>query len=120
LKNQIWENEEMTPAKNPESKTSTETNRNLTKVRLSKPVNWDGQEITELGLDLESLTGEDLVAAEREFQALNPGFIGVASLTTCYSMCLAARLVKRPVDDINKLPIKDCLQISREIDAFLS
>ena len=46
------------------------------KVKLSRPCKMGDKEITALDLDLEGLTGEDLVKAEREFLASNAGFRG--------------------------------------------
>ena len=105
----------MAPAKTPEPKESA-----LTTIELSKPVKWGDKEVSALSLDLEGLSGNDMVNAEKEFLALNPGFVGVSSLTTEYALCVAARLVKRPVEDIKELPAKDCLRITSVIDGFLS
>jgi hypothetical protein len=54
----------MTPAQKDTQPKEPLKGRNLTIIKLSKPVNWGDQEITELGLDLESLTGDDWAEAE--------------------------------------------------------
>ncbi len=91
----------------------------MTKIKLSKPVQWDGKDLSEISLDLDSLTGNDLVAAEKEFLALNPDFVGVPSLNVEYQLCLAARALKRPVDDIKALPLKDCQRLIGALSDFL-
>lgn len=73
-----------------------------------------------LALDLESLTGADLVAAEREFMAARPGFVGVPGLCLEYQMCLAARALHCPVDDVKALPLRVCSQVLNAVDRFLS
>lgn len=92
---------------------------NTVVIELSQPCKWGDGEITELQLDLDGLTGDDLAKAESVFFAMNPGFTGVPSVTAEYSMCLAAQVAGRPVDDIKALPIQDCLKINRVIDGFL-
>ncbi|MCB2186941.1 MAG: phage tail assembly protein [Deltaproteobacteria bacterium] len=91
----------------------------MSTITLSKPVAWGGEPTREVEMNLEGLTGHDLVAAEREFQAVNPGFAGVASLQVEYAMCLAARAVKRPVDDIKALPAGDVLRLTGAVNVFL-
>ena len=90
------------------------------KVKLSRPCKMGDKEITALDLDLEGLTGEDLVKAEREFLASNAGFVGVPSLQTEYQINLAARAAKVPAEDIRSLPAKDNLALVAEVNRFLT
>lgn len=87
-------------------------------ITLSKPVEWNGENET-LSLDLEGLTGRDLVQAETEFISRNPGFVGVPSLQAEFQLCLAARAVGRPAAGIESLPIRDCLAIAAAVQNFL-
>lgn len=97
-------------------KTATPT----TTLELSKPAEIGDKKLSVLELNFDGLTGGDLCQAEREFVALNPGFVGVPSLTSEFTMLLAANLFGCPVDDIKALPIRDCSKLIREVDNFLS
>jgi len=87
-------------------------------IILSKPVEWNGDS-ERLELDLDGLTGRDLVQAESEFLASNPGFVGVPSLQAEYQLCLAARALGRPTGDLKALPIRDCLALTMAVQNFL-
>ncbi|ADK84950.1 conserved hypothetical protein [Desulfarculus baarsii DSM 2075] len=92
----------------------------MSKIKLSKAINWDGKEHSELTLELEALTGADLVAAEREFGARNPGFVGVPSLQVGYQAGVAAKALKRPVEDVLRLSAKDFLRCVEAVGGFLN
>jgi|Deesub1362A_J573_1020465.scaffolds.fasta_scaffold00715_14 hypothetical protein len=87
-------------------------------IILSKPVEWNGNS-EKLELNLEGLTGSDLVQAEGEFLERHPGFVGVPSLQAEYQLCLAARALGRPSGDLKALPIRDCLNIVMAVQSFL-
>ncbi len=90
----------------------------MAEIELSKPVEWNG-ESRRLELELEGLTGRDLVRAESEFLADNPGFVGVPSLQVDYQLRLAARALGRSGEQVRALPLRDCMAIASEVQAFL-
>jgi hypothetical protein len=87
-------------------------------IKLQKPIERDGQNIKTLNLDLEKLTGHDLIKAEQEARAmgdnsLNPlfGSQGLAAV--------AARAGGIIMDDIMALPGPDFLQVINTVSSFL-
>lgn len=91
------------------------------KITLIKPIVFEGKEITKVNLDLESLTGNDLSMAEREFMLMSGGQNPTAVMLTSqeYQMHLAARAAKIPVEAIKLMSARDCTQIIMEVQAFL-
>lgn len=90
------------------------------KIELSKPVKWGESETGELELNLDSLTGRDLVAAENEFLAAHPGFVGYPAFSMEYQLCVAARSLGRPVDDLMALPARDANNLAATVNLFFA
>lgn len=85
--------------------------------KLSKEVEFEGVKYTTLNIDLDSLTGRDLINAESEAYAM----IGrpATDLDRVYHACIASRAAKVPSELFNALPAKDFAQIAREVQSFL-
>ena len=92
----------------------------MSKIKLSKPVTWDGKEQTELDLGLDKLSGDALCSAEDEFLATRRGFTGVMSLQLSYLAIVAAKALKRPVEDVRALPAKDFVKVVDAVSDFLN
>lgn len=75
-------------------------------IKLSKPINVDGKEITEINLDLDSLTGRDLISAEAESRLI-AGPSPVAELSKPYAAVVAAKAAKLHSDTILDLSARD-------------
>lgn len=88
------------------------------KVKLTKPLTVKGKEVKELDLNFDSLTGNDLVAAEREARAMGDN-TPVIALSMQYQAAVAARLIGCPVDDVLALPAKDFKNIVGQASSFL-
>lgn len=88
------------------------------KVTLSKPFTFEGKEYSEIELDLDSLTGNDLLKAEREFVATG-GRANVPELSKEYLAIVVAKTAKVPVDIIHALPAKDFSKVTIEVQNFL-
>jgi len=88
------------------------------KITLKKPVKYDGEEIKEVELNLEEMTGKDLADTENDYVALggNPAF---GSLSLKFNQCLAARAMKQPVDIFESIGLVDSNRIQMEIQHFL-
>lgn len=86
--------------------------------KLSKPVVYDDKEFTEINLDLDSLTGEDLVNIETEMTASGL-MVALPEASKSYQMYVAARAAKVPVELIKKLSIKDASAITIKVQSFL-
>ncbi|TGV29902.1 phage tail assembly protein [Mesorhizobium sp. M00.F.Ca.ET.186.01.1.1] len=87
--------------------------------KLSRPFSFDGTEYTELKLDLDDLTGEDLIACERQLNATTDDVVFVKELSKPYLALVAARAAKVPVELIRKLPGKDFSKVTMQVQNFL-
>lgn len=87
-------------------------------IPLSKPIEFEGKTYTELDINLENMTCDDIIKAERE--CLTSGIpMGVAETSKGFLMSLAARAAKVPIEMIYKLPLKDGTKITMEVQSFL-
>lgn len=87
-------------------------------IKLSKPFAFEGKEYTELELNLEALTGKDMINAEAEAKTIS--IIGsVAEFSKAYLAVLAAKAAKVPVDLIMGLSGKDFSRMTVEVQNFL-
>jgi hypothetical protein len=91
----------------------------MKKIKLSKPVLYAGKEYTTLDLDLDGLSGEDMIAAEQECLALQQAVSPVAEFSKSYLSNLAARAAKVDSDMIRKLPVKDFAYVTLVVQDFL-
>ncbi len=90
-------------------------------LRLSKPVLYNGEEITELSFDFDSLTGADALNIEEELGMLRkPMYFGAVNDGN-YLIRVAARACTKPVgvDFFYKIPIKDFDQARNRARFFL-
>lgn len=95
---------------------------NENKFVLSKPVEFDGETITELDVEFDSLTGDDILAAERQYNtsaAKTKDFAPVKELSKSYLVYIVARASKQPAELFNKLSAKDFSKLTVEAQNFL-
>ena len=88
------------------------------KCVFKKAVSFEGKEFTELDLDLDGLTGGDLIKASRESAILgdvNP----VQELSMTYLAVVAAKAAKVNVDMILALPASEFSKVKVEVQNFL-
>lgn len=76
---------------------------------LSRVVNFEGKEYSELNLDFDALTGNDVIQAERQLVAMNQhnSVIPVKELSKEFLAVILAKAAKVPVELINSLSAKD-------------
>ncbi len=87
-------------------------------VKLSKTLTVKGKEVTEVTLDFERLTGNDLMAAESEARAMGDQTPSVfASMR--YQAILAGKMIGTPADDILALPAADFKNVIYVVASFL-
>jgi len=86
--------------------------------KLSASFTFEGKECNELTLDLEGLTGKDLVDATKEARLLGD-VSTVQELSPTYLAVVAAKAAKVPVDMILSLPAKDFTAIKTAVQNFL-
>ena len=87
------------------------------RIELTKPLEFEGATVDHLDLDLEALTGKDLLAAEREAMSLSSG--PVTDISKTYAACVAAKAAKVVVDLLLALPAKDFTRVTAEVQGFL-
>ncbi|OBZ08253.1 hypothetical protein A7975_27360 [Bacillus sp. FJAT-26390] len=94
----------------------------MNKYVLSKPVDFDGEIFKELDLDFDSLTGEDILSAERQFNAIAAKTRDVVSMketSKSYLSLVAARAAKVAPELMNKLSAKDFSKVTVLAQNFL-
>ena len=75
--------------------------------------------IKELEENLEKLTGEDYLQAEKDTLASSNNFIGVMQLNTRFQLNVAAMAFKANPHDLTKLPLKKFSRILSVTSNFL-
>lgn len=88
------------------------------KFILSKSIDFEGTEYTELNLDFDSLTGEDLEEAAIEFQ-INGNSAPVIELSKPYLAIIVGKAAKVPTQLIRKLNAKDYSKATVRAQNFL-
>jgi len=86
-------------------------------IKLTKPVEWEGERVEELNLNLDDLTGIDLEAAEREW--VLGGGAGMAETSKAYLLAVAARATGKRVEILRRLNAKDYSKITVLVQNFL-
>jgi len=82
-------------------------------IKLQTPVEFEGATVSELELDLDSLTGADLIAAERESNG------PVSEMSKGYQAALAARAAGKPLELIHALKARDFTEVTVRVQGFL-
>lgn len=88
-------------------------------IKLNKAINHNGKNITELDLNLEELTGNDLLAAEDELKrkGLN---VAAWEYSRDFLITVAAKSLKLPVEAMKALSARDFTRVVNEVLAFLA
>ena len=88
---------------------------------LKKPVTCDGEVITEIHLDLDGLSAQDLEKAERIARGLlqKKESMNVPETNKKYQACVAAKACGHTVDFIRSLGAKDYTQVCLLVMNFL-
>lgn len=87
-------------------------------IKLSKPLNISGKEVTEITIDFDKITGAEMLAAEREVRAMGDDTPSVF-LSMRYQTVLAAKIIGVLFDDIMALPGTDYKKIVLPVANFL-
>jgi hypothetical protein len=90
----------------------------MERIVFAKPHIYDGKEYPEIELDLEALTGQDLISASNQTRALGDNS-PVPELSKTYLALVAAKAGKVPVDLILSLPAKDFTTVTMTVQNFL-
>jgi len=90
----------------------------MSRHEFAKPITFEGTEYSGLDLDLDRLTGKDLVNIEAEMTARGIQAV-MPEISKSYQMLVAARAAKVPVELIEELPIKEASAITMKVVNFL-
>lgn len=86
-------------------------------IILKKAIQYDGEQITELKLDLDSLTGQDMLDAEKE--AGVGEFTPMKEFNKGHLAVLAAKACGMPSDLMPLLGLRDFSKITMAVQNFL-
>lgn len=108
--------------KNDESLPPTETATNsadgVVVHRFSKPVTFEGQEIEELRMYLDGLTGRDISQVKSQWAAAG-NFSPMAAADMTFCIMLACKAAKQPLELADVLPAKEYVKVQQEVSNFL-
>ena len=88
-------------------------------IKLLKAIQYDGETVTELHLDFDSLTGQDILNAERELNAGNKSVAPVKEFDKGYLSIVAAKAAGVPTDMLSLLGAKDFTKVTVLTQNFL-
>lgn len=92
----------------------------MTTVKLSKPTQINGSELTEINMDLAALKGRDLMELETGFRRLYRGeFVPVLNIDSRYQVFVAGRACGINPEDLGELWAPDFAAVCAEVQNFL-
>ena len=83
-------------------------------ITLSHPVSYKDTQLDSIELDLDSLTGNDLIAVEEALRASGQ----VHMFSQAYFAAIAARSAHLPLEVLKSLTIKDFMKVTTEVINF--
>lgn len=87
-------------------------------ISFRKPFKFEEKEYTDLQLDLDSLSGKDVIEAETEARSMGVRAIMLES-SKVYQAILAAKAAGVTIDLIQALPAKEFSSVTGEVQSFL-
>ncbi|MBR2208900.1 MAG: phage tail assembly protein [Synergistaceae bacterium] len=88
------------------------------KIELKKAVTLGGKSVKEINLELEKLTGSDLIDAEKEVM-ISDNTPLVMDFNRSFLITIAAKSAGMAVDALKSLNIRDFSKITGEVQRFL-
>ena len=86
---------------------------------LRRAWSFEGQEVKELDLDFERLTGEDIISCERQYMQQEGASMLFKDANKEYQAYVVARAAKVPVELIRALPAKEFSLVTLRAQRFL-
>jgi len=86
---------------------------------LRRPITFDGQEYTQINLDFDRLTGEDILNCDRQYAASQGSQLFFRESDKAYQAIVAARAAGVPVELIKSLYAKDFTRVTLRAQNFL-
>lgn len=88
-------------------------------INLKKPFDFDGKGYSEIRLDFDSLSGADIIGAERQFFANGANqSISIKEFSKEFQAYIAARAAKLPVEFFFALSVQDFTQVTLKVQNF--
>ena len=87
------------------------------KITLTKPLKYKDVELETLDLDLEGLTGQDLIDIEEE-QRVSGQTVNLYSQS--YFLAIASKALHIPSPVLKELPLKDFMKLTNSVLLFLN
>jgi Phage tail assembly chaperone proteins, E, or 41 or 14 len=92
----------------------------MTVLKLKKPTQINGSEISEISLDLESLKGRDMMELANGFRKFYRGeFLTALTLDERFQLWVAGRACNMNPEDLAELSAPDYFALTGEIQSFL-
>ncbi|GHV50428.1 hypothetical protein FACS1894216_02610 [Synergistales bacterium] len=88
-------------------------------IKFKKPVKFEGEEYSEVDLDLDALTGNDLEKAQEILTAARKGGAGLPEFSKAYLSQVAALAAKKPVEFFRALPCYEYVRVTLAVQNFL-
>lgn len=89
-------------------------------INLSKPIVFSGIEYHELNLELEKLTGNDLLEAEEYMRSKGIQTQGAADYSRSYILAVASRALNIPPEALKEMNAKDFMRLINKTLIFLA
>ena len=89
------------------------------KIALPKPIEWEGLTYAEINLDLDGLTGRDLLAVRKELRVSGVRDILQAETDERYLVAVACKAGHLPAAVLEAAPAKVFVRVTAEVQAFL-
>ncbi|PWK16062.1 phage tail assembly protein [Tumebacillus permanentifrigoris] len=87
--------------------------------QFSKSIKFEGVDYSEIVLDFDKLTGDDILKAESQYLATGGASHAPREMSKTYLVIVAARAAGVPVELFNALPAKDFSKITVRTQGFL-
>lgn len=110
-----FQNTQVVQEKKEEQRIENNPNSKLINVKLKTPIFQEGQEITEINLDLNRMKAGCVLSAGSEFQRNNPGFVGMKELQDEYALRLASKISGINYETLLNLEYDDFSVVTREL-----
>lgn len=90
------------------------------KIQLKKAITHKGQELQELDVDLDRLTGNDLIDVEEQAMRAGNNAFSATDFSRVYLIAVAARAAKIPVEVLRMMNAHDFNKVVTEVRNFLT
>ena len=90
------------------------------KIQLKKAITHKGQELQELDVDLDRLTGNDLIDVEEQAVRAGNNAFFATDFSRVYLIAVAARAAKIPVEVLRMMNAHDFNKVVTEVRNFLT